>query len=177
MLVSPLRRNKRMHRSNVKPWKAMQMQTRICWVFATWTVEILKLSYWIMALNFDELSFLSSCDGDTHCVTVRWIPVFFRISFIHFLRRRLFLFGRLTQEVRIYAWSLILGILMQSLTVLPSHCNCGMFLRVTWRVDFTGDLAELEVEKWSQTTWLCGWKGEGCEMRSWDWGKIIIRIQ
>ena len=32
----------------------------------------------------------------------------------------------------------------RSLTVLPSHCNCGMFLRVTWRVDFTGDLAELE---------------------------------
>ena len=32
----------------------------------------------------------------------------------------------------------------RSLTVLPSHCHCGMFLRVTWRVDFTGDLAELE---------------------------------
>lgn len=73
-----------MHRSNVKPWKAMQMQTRICWVFATWTVEILKLSYWIMALNFDELSFLSSCDRDAHCVTVRWIPVFFSASVLSF---------------------------------------------------------------------------------------------
>ncbi|CAK9037773.1 unnamed protein product [Durusdinium trenchii] len=35
--------------------------------------------------------------------------------------------------------------LLQSLTVLPSHCHCGStFLRVTWRVDLTGDLAELE---------------------------------
>lgn len=52
-------------------------------------------------------------------------------------------------EVRIYAWSLLMGLLLQSLTVLPSHCNCGMFLRVTWRVDFTGDLAELEESMWS----------------------------
>ena len=76
--------------------------------------------------------------------------------------------------MRIYAWSLILGILMQSLTVLPSHCNCGMFLRVTWRVDFTGDLAELEVEKWIQTTWVVGKKGK--DVKSWDWGEGITCI-
>lgn len=54
---------------------------------------------------------------------------------------------------------MVMGLLLQSLTVLPSHCHCGQlldpemqlaklyrsrFLRVTWRVDFSGDLAELE---------------------------------
>ena len=60
-------------------------------------------------------------------------------------------------EVHIYAWSLVFGLLLQSLTVLPSHCSCGdQFLRVTWRVDFTGDLAVLEEDlaNKSSGSWL-----------------------
>lgn len=84
-------------------------------------------------------------------------------------------------EVRIYAWSLLFGMLLQSLTVLPSHCNCGMFLRVTWRVDFTGDLAELE-ELTNQRSggWLWrriqAWTGEQ-RGNLFDWLEKLLQKQ
>lgn len=86
-------------------------------------------------------------------------------------------------EVVIYACSMVFGLLLQSLTVLPSHCSCGdQFLRVTWRVDFTGDLAMLEedlVHK-SSGSWIWrrvqAWTGSQ-QSSLFDWLEGLLQKQ
>eukprot|EP00439_Symbiodinium_sp_Y106_P059302 s499_g8.t1 len=86
-------------------------------------------------------------------------------------------------EVVIYACSMVFGLLLQSLTVLPTHCSCGdQFLRVTWRVDFTGDLAMLEedlVHK-SSGSWIWrrvqAWTGSQ-QSSLFDWLEGLLQKQ
>ncbi|CAK9086740.1 unnamed protein product [Durusdinium trenchii] len=85
-------------------------------------------------------------------------------------------------EVKIYACALIFAMLLQSLTVLPSHCHCGStFLRVTWRVDLTGDLAELEelaVQRGQSWIWrrIQAWTGEQ-RGNLFDWLERLLQKQ
>ena len=46
-----------------------------------------------------------------------------------------------SMNLNIFACSVVLGFLLQSLVVLPSWCGCGQFLRITLSTDFTNEVA------------------------------------
>jgi hypothetical protein len=71
-----------------------------------------------------------------------------------------------TAHVWWLTFCLLVGIMLQGLTVLPTHCNCGrQFLKVNWRVSFAGDVAEFqEMANSSSGSWawrrIQAWTGK-----------------
>jgi len=69
----------------------------------------------------------------------------------------------------LFLCSLIASLLLQALLVLPTLCNCGdSFMRVSWRVDFTDDIAEIRSQlDGPGGSWLWrrvqAWTGESAE--------------